>query len=538
MFKALLKKQFKETLITYTTGARSRGSSKARSASSGIWMVGIWALILVSLGASFFLMCGALGRPIFAADLPWLYFAYVTMLTVVLGVISSVFAVVSGIYNAKDNDLLLSMPIPPHMIVFARMLSCWVVTLLMQLAVLLPAFFIYCRYYSLSAGLVLQWIIVSLAVSLAALTLSCIFGWAVAIIASKLKGKSIVRVLIALVFIAVYYVFYFNLNKMLGELARNALTIGVTIRKAVYPIYAFGMAFSGNWIFTATVLAASLLIFSIAFYMIARSFTSIATRSSGEKKKAFSGKTGKKSDISSALLRKEFKRYISSSNYMLNASIGTFLMPIAAVALIIKGGDIRTVLEQLLQGSDVPSGFLGLICAVTLMFMCAMNDISAPSLSLEGNTYWVLRSLPIDMKDVAKAKIKLHLILTAVPFAVLLLAAIAVLKLDLLSIALSVALPMSFMLLQAYGGLAANIKFPRMDWINETAAVKQGASTLIGLMGSIIIAGATIALYFTVLWQYLDPRIYALIASLLFALMALLLRTWIMRKGIKVMESL
>ena len=114
MFKALLKKQFKETLITYTTGARSKGSSKARRASSGIWMLGIWALILVSLGASFFMMCGALGDTIFAADLPWLYFAYVTMLAVVMGVVTSVFAVVSSIYNAKDNDLLLSMPIPPH----------------------------------------------------------------------------------------------------------------------------------------------------------------------------------------------------------------------------------------------------------------------------------------------------------------------------------------------------------------------------------------------------------------------------------------
>ena len=538
MFKALLKKQFKETLITYTTGARSKGSSKARRASSGIWMLGIWALILVSLGASFFMMCGALGDTIFAADLPWLYFAYVTMLAVVMGVVTSVFAVVSSIYNAKDNDLLLSMPIPPHMIVFVRMLSCWVVTFVMQLSVLVPAFIVYCRYYNLSAGTVLQWIVVSLAISLVALTLSCIFGWAVAIIALKLKGKSIVRVLIALVFIAIYYVFYFNLNQMLGELAKNALTIGVTIKKAVYPLYAFGMAFSGNWMYTAGVFAASLLIFSIVFYVIARSFTSIATRSSGEKKKAFSGKTGKKSDISSALLRKEFKRYISSSNYMLNASIGTFIMPIAAVALIIKGGDIRTVLEQLLQGNNVPPGVLGLICAIALMFLCSMNDISAPSLSLEGNTYWVLKSLPVDMKDVAKAKIKLHLILTAVPYAVLLLTAIAVLKLDLLSIALSVALPVSFMLLQAYGGLAANIKFPRMDWINETAAVKQGASTLIGLMGSIILAGATIALYFAVLWQYLDPRIYVLIASAIFVLMALLLRTWIMRKGVKVMENL
>ena len=176
MFKALLKKQFKETLITYTTGARSKGSSKARRASSGIWMLGIWALILVSLGASFFMMCGALGDTIFAADLPWLYFAYVTMLAVVMGVVTSVFAVVSSIYNAKDNDLLLSMPIPPHMIVFVRMLSCWVVTFVMQLSVLVPAFIVYCRYYNLSAGTVLQWIVVSLAISLVALTLSCIFG--------------------------------------------------------------------------------------------------------------------------------------------------------------------------------------------------------------------------------------------------------------------------------------------------------------------------------------------------------------------------
>ncbi len=46
----------------------------------------------------------------------WLYYALMGLLALAFGVFGSVFSTYAGLYQAKDNELLLSMPIPPRRI--------------------------------------------------------------------------------------------------------------------------------------------------------------------------------------------------------------------------------------------------------------------------------------------------------------------------------------------------------------------------------------------------------------------------------------
>jgi len=386
--------------------------------------------------------------------------------------------------------------------------------------------------------MVLQRTILIIAVSFLAFAVACIVGWAVSIISSRLNNRSVIRVLLALVFLGAYYVFYFNINRLLGELVANAISMGESMKKALYPIYVFGSGCSGNWIHTLYFFAGASAAMGLVFWFMSKSFVSVATKNTGAKKKVFSGKAGERSSAGRALLRKEFKRYISSSAYMLNGSMGTFMMPIAAAALIIKAGDIKGIVPEMLSVLGLDSGYVALVVAAAGMFLCSMNDLTASSLSLEGNSYWILRSLPVDMKQVAKAKIGLHLILTLVPYALLLTAVTFVLGLDIKGIVLSILLPVSYILLQAYGGLAANIVFPKMEWLNETAAVKQGASVGISILGGIVLTLLTAGLYFLVLNKYIEPAIYIAAVSGVFLILAFLLRHWIFKKGVTVMDSL
>lgn len=59
----------------------------------------------------------------------WLYFALMGLLAILLGSFGSVFNTYSGLYLAKDNDLLLSMPIPVNAIMGARLLSVYLLGL-------------------------------------------------------------------------------------------------------------------------------------------------------------------------------------------------------------------------------------------------------------------------------------------------------------------------------------------------------------------------------------------------------------------------
>ena len=57
-----------------------------------------------------------------------------------------------------------------------------------------------------------------------------------------------------------------------------------------------------------------------------------------------------------------------------------------------------------------------LIAAVCLL--ASMNDMAAPSVSLEGKSLWLAQSLPVKPWQVLRAKLAVHLTLTGVPAAV------------------------------------------------------------------------------------------------------------------------
>ncbi len=524
--------------MTYTSGGRGGSGSGAGRLMSGKWVLLIYPLCLFSLGMAFYAMAQSFAPILFPIGLHWLYFAYMGMASVALGVFGSIFGVVSGVYKAKDNELLLSMPIPPGMIVMTRMISLWIIALVCVVTGLVPAVVVYIRDCGAGAAHVITWIIAALTLSLTAFALSCVVGWVVAIISRKLQNRSIITVLLALVLLAAYYVFYFNLNQYLAKLMTDAELISGRIKRTLYPLYVYGKGCSGDVVSALIALALSMAVMGIIYWVISRSFVKVATSNKGLKKKTFSGKAGAEVSVPGTLLRKEFKRYLSSANYMLNSSLGTFFMTIAAVALVVEAGVIRKLIESIGVPMEFIGRFLILGLGYAVMFMSSMNDITAPSLSLEGKNYWILRSLPVDMKQVAKAKLSLHFALTGIPMLLVIAAAAFVFRLDILNILLFALLPVSFMMFTAYLGLASNIKFPRMDWVNETVAVKQGASVLITLLGSLFPVMGLGALYFFVLLDKVEPTVFLLCQSGLFTALALILRHWIMTKGIRVMESL
>lgn len=57
-----------------------------------------------------------------------------------------------------------------------------------------------------------------------------------------------------------------------------------------------------------------------------------------------------------------------------------------------------------------------------LCLISSMNDITAPSVSLEGKNIWIVQSLPVTAWQVLRAKLNLHIVLTIPPLAILIAA--------------------------------------------------------------------------------------------------------------------
>ena len=109
MLKTLVKKQLMEIFRSYFYNAKT---NKKRSTAGIIAYILLFAALMIGLGGMFTGLSVSLCAPLTQAGMGWLYFALMSLLAIFLGAFGSVFNTYSGLYFAKDNDLLLSLPIP------------------------------------------------------------------------------------------------------------------------------------------------------------------------------------------------------------------------------------------------------------------------------------------------------------------------------------------------------------------------------------------------------------------------------------------
>ena len=70
-------------------------------------------------------------------------------------------------------------------------------------------------------------------------------------------------------------------------------------------------------------------------------------------------------------------------------------------------------LPSFFEGNHAAMGLLQLLLTAAVCLVCSMNDMAVPSVSLEGKTLWISRSLPVDAWTALRAKCGVQLLLTA-----------------------------------------------------------------------------------------------------------------------------
>jgi len=543
MWKALLKKQIMEINAWLI---QNRKNGKQRSKGTMVLLLLMWAAIFFSLGSLFYMVGDMLCEPLVISGFGWLYLALMGLMAIALGVFGSVFNTYSTLYQAKDNELLLSMPVPPSRILTVRLLGVWLWSLIYEAIAFFPALLVYWKVLGKGipavgapgSGLplfprILSGVLLLFLLSVFILTLSCILGWVVAKAAGRLKGKSFVTVFFSVAFIVLYYWGYSKAYGVLQSILANAETVGDTIRGAAYPLYLMGRAGEGEPLSLVLFTGMVILLFVAVWLVLSRSFLRMATANGGGVKARYRETAVKRKTVSQALLSKELRRFTSSSTYMLNCGLGTLLLPAAGIFMVIKAEVMRQVLPSEGSGESLSAAML---CAALCM-MASMNDITAPSVSLEGKNLWLAQSLPVSTWEVLKAKLKLHVYLTELPMIFCAVCVIAVMRPAPVSAVLLLVLPALFVGLNALFGLAVNLKMPNLKWRNETVAVKQSMGVLLAMMGGWVFVIALGALYLAVC-DVLTVEWYLLLCAGLVALLSAGLLLWLKKRGTKIFDAL
>ena len=531
MLKLLVKKQLFEIFRSYFYDAKK---NKARTKGATIGYIVMFVLLMVCLlGTMFGVLSNTMCGPLAEMGMDWLYFVIMGMMAVFLGAFGSVFNTYSGLYLAKDNDLLLSMPIPVRVIMTSRLLSVYLMGLMYSGIVILPAILVYWFTVPVTAGRILGGVVLLIVISLFVLTLSCALGWVVAKISLKLKRKSFITVIVSLVFFGLYYFVCFRSQAMITDLLLNAEDVGNRI-KGIYPLYLFGRVGCGDGVAMLIVSAVVIALLALVWYLIARSFLHIATASGNTAKTVYHEKAVKPVSADAALLRKELGRFTASPLYMLNCGLGTVFLVVLAVLALIKGREVFLMMNALFAGGE---GFVTVLAALCLCLLAGSNDISTPSVSLEGKSLWIAQSLPIDPWQALRAKLRMHLLITELPLVACAVCVAAVSGAALPEIVMMLVTPMVYVVLSAAFGLFMGLKRPNLNWTSEVAPIKQGLAVFLSMFVGWLVAVALGFLYYALMAR-VGAVAFLLAVTALFAVLALVLVRWLKTSGAKIYQHL
>ncbi len=534
MLKTLIKKQLRE-MMSFLFQNRKNGKQRSKAS---ILLYGILLIYAVGvLGGMFYMLFDQMCNMYFDAGIGEIYFIFAGLTATGFGVIGSIFTTYTSLYVAKDNEQLISLPIPPSKILTSRVLGCYITTLFFECFVFIPCYAVYVINRDFSALNIIFAVINLFIMPLLSLSISCILGWLIALIASKLPKnvKTVVTLLVSVAFLALYFYMVSAANDvipgMINSIAENQESITNIAKYAFYPIFEYGLGSVGKISSFLISIGISILVFSIIHAILSKTFLSLATASKGSSSKKFTKRELNSSSVDSTLLKREILRLKSSPVYILNCSMGTMLMIVAAVFLIIK----RDMIVEMT--GVIGSEYMGLILCAALAFIVSSNYLTAPSISLEGKSIWIVQSCPVSIWKVLKSKILLHMIVTAIPSMIISITADFLIDISILSKIMLVVVGVVFPFFGAVFGLAINLKMPNLKWTNEAIAVKQGASVLIALFGSWVTVILLAALYILVN-KLIPSNIYLILSVALILAISVIMYIWIKKKGTKIFKFL
>ena len=471
-------------LFSALGGKGKDGKSQTQSGGKLALMICLYAFVALMFVIFSFSVAIVMAPVMISSGLDALYFSLFMIAGFTVVFLFSIFETKSELFECRDNELLLAMPIRPHEIVLARVITVMIYNYAEFAVVFLPAtaVYLFCGGSALGG---IGAIFVILLLPLLATSLASAVGFLVAKIAKRIKNNSFITTLISLVFLAAYFFGYSSLMDGLDEFLDRIAESGVG-EGSPFLLFLGGAAVMEPlpfFVLLVLCLGGS----ALAYFLISRSYFRIVTDTGSAKRVKYREKKVKEGSPFTAMVKKELLRYTSSATYMLNSGIGLLFELGISIYFAAHMESVRTMLGEMLPDADV-GAFLPVAGILVLTFFSTCTFISGCSLSLEGKAFPLLRSLPIPTETVLFAKIMPHMIIT-LPFTAITATLFAITTHAAWYYVIFLFLtPTAANLFCALFGMVMNVAFPKFDYVNEAQVIKQSTAMFICTFGQMIFA--------------------------------------------------
>ena len=510
---------------------KARNESRARRI---VLPIVLALVVMFSVGS----YVAILAEKLAPSHLTYIVLTIFIMVTSLLTIIEGVYKSQGILFEARDNELLFSLPITQSKIFFIRIFKLITFQFLYNSLFMLPAIIVYAMYEKTNVSFYLISTVMLVLLPIIPTILGCIFGYIIKGLSAKFKARNIMQVLFtSLILLGIFYV-SFNMQGMVANIVQNANSIQEIITKIYYPAGLYINLIQNFNILDLIILLAINIIPAIVFVYVASIFyfkinSKLGEKGNGNKKVGVAKTTEKTYRVRtqlSGLIHKEMKRFFSSPVFMVNAGFGMVLMIAVTFALSINfDGMINSMMQGMETEIPIPIGeiknmmpkvFYGFV-----VFISCMTSITSSMISLEGKSFNITKSLPVETEKILLSKVLTSNILSIPIFLicdVIFFIAFKVAIIDIVFILLaSIVMPT----LTALIGILMNLKYPKMNATSDTEVVKQSMSSMLSVFMGMFVAILSIAImimgnnYNTNLFVALELLTFSIITFMLWRIL-------------------
>jgi len=191
MIKYLIKNRLRSALGAMV-GKGKGGAVKKASAGRIVGFTLLYAYVIGTFLLLSSIVSFSLGAVLIPGGASWLYFSVFMIASFSIVFIFSIFETKSELFECKDNDLLLSMPIKPKDIVISRISVVLIYNYIEELIIMLPCIVSYSIFSRGDIIGVLGALVMSMLLPLFATAIASGVGYVVAIVSKRTKKNSFV----------------------------------------------------------------------------------------------------------------------------------------------------------------------------------------------------------------------------------------------------------------------------------------------------------------------------------------------------------
>ncbi len=464
----------------------------------------------------------------------------------------SFFTVIEGIYktgsllfNCKDDQLLLSLPIKRSTVLFVRIFKFYVFELIFNTIWLLPIMISYIRWAeNLDWTYYLVSIIMLFFLPIIPIVLSCIIGAITSSLSSRFKYKNIAQTIISMtVCVGILYV-SMNLETFYNYIITHATSINDLITKIYYPAGVYADLITKFDIVKLLIfILVNIIIFILGILILSKFYFKLNSRLkkiTTSKKVKIDNLVIKRNSSTISLIKKELNTFFKTPVFIVNAGFSLVLYILVSIVLCIKFNDFLPILTD-------PNGFniakktilenLSLLIFILISFTSFTTSITNSVISLEGKNINILKSLPIKVEEILMSKIYSCLVITTPIILVGDIILFIRFKIGIIEMILLLILSILIPLVSHFIGLITNLKYPKLEWENTAEVVKQSTSSFIAVMIGMLLMITSVVLIIIVLGK-INSIIVLSLAILLYIIINLILYIYLKTKGTKQFNEL